>query len=94
MLESLSLLGTIFCPPLGRLIFSATRSPTFRILPEEPCVPVSGREKAVWGRQAEGHLRGWAASIRVLATDAEAGIVGHAAKLRAMIGRCDGWMGL
>ncbi len=22
------------------------------------------------------------------------GIVGHAAKLRAMIGRCDGWMGL
>ena len=30
----------------------------------------------------------------VLAADGQAGIVGHALKLRLMIGRCDSWMGL
>ena len=39
---------------------------------------------AVGRRQAEGHLGRWATSVRVLATDGEAGIVGHAVKLWVM----------
>ena len=32
--------------------------------------------------------------VGVLAADGQAWCVGHAVKLRALIGRCDGWMGL
>ena len=31
--------------------------------------------------------------VWIFAADGEAGSIGHAVKLRAMIGRCDGWMG-
>ena len=61
---------------------------------EEPVVGVSRRVKSVSRRRAEGHLRGWRTHVGVLAADGDAWSVGHAVKLRAMIGRCDGWMGL
>ena len=50
-------------------------------------------QKAVGRREAEGHLRGRAAIVGVLAADGEAGSLAHAFKLWLMTGRCDGWMG-
>ena len=46
------------------------------------------------GRKAERHDGGLERRVGVFAADGEAWGVGHAVKLRTMIGRCDGWMGL
>ena len=61
---------------------------------EELVVHLTGRVAAVGGREAERDDCGSRARVRVLAAHGEAGCVGHAVKLRAMLGRCDGCVGL
>ncbi len=60
----------------------------------EPYRPLEAVVDAVGGRQAERHLGGLKRPVGIHASDCQAASLGHAAKLRAMIGRCDGWMGL
>ena len=49
---------------------------------------------AIARRESKRDLGGWAAQVWVFTTDRQEWSVAHTPKLRLMIGRCDGWMGL
>ena len=61
---------------------------------QKPVVRLTGTVDAVGGGEAERDLSRRAASVGVDTADGETGSVGHAVKLWAMVGRCDGGMGL
>ena len=50
---------------------------------EEPVVGFTSTVDAVGGCESERHLRGWAASVGILAADRQARSVGHASKAMA-----------
>ncbi len=60
---------------------------------DEPLVCLMACGEAVGGREPERHLGWQQVRVGILAANGQAGCVSYAVKLRAMIGRCDGWMG-
>jgi len=80
--------------PLSRLVRLDLELLVFVHHVDEPLVRLMACEEAVGRREPERHLGGREVRVGVLAADGQAGYVGQAVKLRAMIGRCDGWMGL